>query len=58
MNIMIVIGIVLGAGTGVVDRYFYRLPDWLAIVMYTIAVVMIIAGMIVSRGKANKRSLK
>ena len=53
MNIMIVIGIVLGAGTGVVDRYFYRLADWLAIVMYTIAVVMIIAGMIVSRRKAN-----
>ncbi len=49
MNIMIPIGIVLGAGTCVVDRFFYKLPDWLAIVLYTIAAIMIIAGMIIIR---------
>ena len=49
MNIMIVIGIVLGAGTRVVDRFLHRLPNWLAIMLYAIAVIMIIAGMVITR---------
>ena len=49
MNIMIVIGIVLGAGTIVMNRIFYKLPNWLAIVLFTIAWIMIIAGMIITR---------
>jgi hypothetical protein len=52
MNAMIIIGIVLGAGTGVVNRYFCKLPDWLAIILYTIAVIAIIAGMIIARKPA------
>ena len=46
MNALIIIGVVLGGGTIVVDRYLYKLPNWLAIVLYAIAVIMIIAGMI------------
>ncbi len=52
MNIMIAIGIVLGVGTGVVDRFFYKLPDGLAMILYMIAVIMIIAGMIITRKTA------
>ncbi len=49
MNIMIIIGLAIGAVTVLVDRYFYRMPDWLAIVLYAIAVILIIAGMIITR---------
>ncbi len=55
MNIMIIIGIILGGGTIVVDRfdrYLYKLPNWLAIVLFLIAWIMIIAGMIKTRGSA------
>lgn len=52
MNIMIIIGIILGGGTVVVDRYLYKLPNWLAIVLFLIAWFMIIAGMIKTRGSA------
>ncbi len=50
--IMIIIGIILGGGTVVVDRYLYKLPNWLAIVLFLIAWIMIIAGMIKTRGSA------
>lgn len=52
MNIMIIIGIILYGGTIVVDRYLYKLPNWLAIVLFLIACIMIIAGMIKTRGSA------
>ena len=53
MNILIVIGIVLGGGTIVVDRYFLKLPNWLAILLFAIAIVLIIAGMIITRNSAG-----
>lgn len=49
MNIFIIIGIILGASVIVTDRYIHHLPNWLAIVLYTLAVVLVITGMIVSR---------
>ena len=49
MNVFIIIGIILGASVIVTDRYIHHLPNWLAIVLYTMAVVLIITGMIVSR---------
>ena len=52
MNILIVIGIVLGGGTIVVDRYFLKLPNWLAILLFAVEIVLIIAGMIITRGSA------
>ena len=49
MNVFIIIGIILGASVIVTDKYIHHLPNWLAIVLYTMAVVLIITGMIVSR---------
>ena len=53
MNIMIVIGIILGCGTIIVDRYFHKLPNWLAILLFAVAIVLIIAGMIITRKSAG-----
>ena len=49
MNTFIIIGILLGASVNVTDRLIRHLPNWLAIVLYTLAVILIFAGMIVSR---------
>jgi hypothetical protein len=49
MNILIIIGIVLGGGTIAFDHFIKPLPNLLAIVLYTIAVILVIAGMIVSK---------
>ena len=49
MNILIIIGILLGGGTILTDRYINPLPNWLDIVLYVAAVILIIAGMIVSK---------
>ena len=51
MNILIVIGIVLGGGVIATDHLVGPLPNWLAIVLYTSAVVLVIAGMVVSRSR-------
>lgn len=48
MNILIILAFVLGGGTIAVDR-FRRLPHWLAVVLFTAAVILFVAGMIVSR---------
>ena len=49
MNILIIIGILLGGCTILTDRYIKPLPNWLDIVLYVAAVILIIAGMIVSK---------
>lgn len=49
MNKLIVIGIVLGGGTIVVDRYFLKLPNWLAILLFAAAIVLLFAGTIITR---------
>ena len=49
MNAFIIIGIALAAGTIAVDHLVYVLPHWLAVVLFSAAVIMIIAGMIKSR---------
>ena len=48
MNLLIIFGILLGGGTTLTDRYI-KLPNWLAIVLYVAAAILIIAGMIVSK---------
>ena len=53
MNKMSVIGIVLGGGIIVVDRYFYKLPNRLAIVLLVLACIMNIKGMIMTRKSAG-----
>jgi hypothetical protein len=51
MNILIIIGVFLAGGTIAFDHLIHELPHWLAVVLYTAAVIMIIAGMIKSRMK-------
>ena len=50
-------GILLAGGTIAFDRLFGRLSEGTAIVLYGIAAVMIIAGMIISR-KTSKTGQK
>jgi len=49
MNRITVVGIVLGACILFVDRYIVKVPSWLAIVLYIVAVLLIVVGMIVTR---------
>ena len=49
MHFLTMIGLVLGAGVIVTDRYIHKLPNWVAVVLYTSAVVMILVGMILIR---------
>ncbi|MBO4299306.1 MAG: hypothetical protein J5998_10940 [Clostridia bacterium] len=49
MPILTAIGIALGAGTIVTDRFIHKIPNWLAIVLYSAAVALILAGMIAAR---------
>ena len=46
MNKLILIGLVLAGGTILTDHTIFRLPHYAAVILYTAAVVMIIAGMI------------
>lgn len=52
MNILNIIGIVLAGGTIAFDHLIHELPHWLAVVLFTIAIIMIITGMIRSRMQA------
>lgn len=49
MNAVIMIGIVLGAAVTVVDRFFHKVPNWLAILLYAAAVLLILTGMLCAR---------
>ncbi len=51
MNTLTAMGIALGAGTIVTDRFIHKIPNWLAIVLYGAAVALIIAGAILTRNK-------
>ena len=52
MNILIIIGIAIGVCTLLINRFVKNLPKWMNIVMmivYTIAIILILAGMIMIR---------
>ncbi len=49
MNIYLILGFILAGGTILVDHMIRKLPHWLAVVLYTAAVVLFVVGMIVSR---------
>ena len=53
MNILNIIGIVLAGGTIAFDHLIHELPHWFAVVLFTIAIIMIIAGMIRSRTQSS-----
>lgn len=49
MNIWMIIGLALGAGTVFTDRVIHKIPNKLAIVLLVVAVILIIVGFVVSR---------
>ena len=49
MHSLTLIGIVLGGAVIATDHLIRRIPNWLAILLYSIAVVLCIAGMLISR---------
>ena len=49
MNVYLIIAFVLGAGTIAADHLTRKLPQWLAIALYTAAVALFVTGMIVTR---------
>ena len=51
MHILTMIGIGLGVIVIVTDHYIHKIPNWLAIALFSSAVILIIAGMIVSRSR-------
>ena len=52
MSILMIIGVLLGVGTIVTDRHIHKIPNKIAIALFSAAVILIIAGMIVSRTAA------
>ena len=49
MHVMTLIGIVLGGATTVTDRVIHKIPNWLAVCLYGIALILMIAGLVVRR---------
>lgn len=49
MHVLTIIGLVLEAGTIVTDRFIHPISHRLAILLYLIAVIMIVAGMILHK---------
>ena len=52
MNTLIKAGIAVGVITMAADRYFWKVPGKLAVILYLIALAFIITGMI--RAKTNQ----
>ena len=49
MNVFMIIGLVLGGGTIAADRLIRKIPSKLAVVLYSIAVILLIVGMVVKK---------
>ncbi len=49
MNLCLILAFVLGGGTIATDHLIHRLPSKVAVILYTAAVILFIAGMIISK---------
>ena len=49
MKWLIIVGLFLGSGTITTNRFIHPIPDWLQITLYSIAIILIIAGMLIQR---------
>ena len=49
MHVLTMIGLALGGGVIAVDHLIRRIPSKLAVILYTAAVALMIAGMIIKR---------
>ena len=52
MHPLTCVGILGGAATMAVDRLFCRVPDWLAIAIYLLCLVLMIAGALLKKPMA------
>ncbi len=52
MHITTIIGLVLGAGTILTDHLIVKIPSKLAVLLYSIAVILLVAGFILGRQQA------
>jgi hypothetical protein len=55
MNLLLIIGIVLAGGTIAFDHLVCTLPHWLAVVLYSAAILLLIAGMLRGRKAMRQR---
>ncbi|MDI6414683.1 hypothetical protein QLX55_04965 [Solobacterium moorei] len=44
-------GIILGAIEVIIDCYFYHFPTWFAIILFVIAWILILSGIIINQKK-------
>ena len=49
MNVFMIIGLVLSGGTIAADRLIRKIPSKMAVVLYSIAVILLIVGMVVKK---------
>lgn len=54
MHILTILGFILGAVNLVISRYTnkVKIPEWLTMVLYLAAAVMIVGGMLISKNAA------
>ena len=58
MNKLIIAAFVLGGLTIAIDHLVYSLPDWLAVPLFTIAVILFVTGIYKStKEKTDRQSL-
>lgn len=49
MNMLILMGLILGGGTIATDRWIRKIPNRFAIALYAIALLLMLAGMLLSK---------
>ncbi|GEM_PF-5176804 len=54
MHLLTAIGILLGCLTTVVTRFWKKFPNWLAIIIYLVALVLMMVGFILSKKNGNQ----
>lgn len=47
MNMLIVLGLMLTGDTSAINHLIYKLPNWLAIILHSTAMILFMIGMIV-----------
>ena len=49
MSVFTIVGLVLGGGTMATDRLVHKIPGKLAVALYSIAVILMIVGMVLKK---------
>ncbi len=54
MHLLTAIGVLLGCLTTVVSRFWKKFPNWLAIIIYIVAIALMIIGFVLFRKNGNR----